>query len=152
MDTHAPAHAFLCRPMRPDDLALCAAIEACVEDGWSESALSSELSQEIARLFVAETDGVIAALAVFQLVCGEASLCAVSTAPSMRRQGAAQHLLSAAFSALFAEGAQTVFLEVRSRNDAARALYRKLGFEEIGLRRNFYQNPCDDAILMKKSL
>ncbi len=146
-------HAFFCRPMRPEDLAPCAAIEAGVPDGWSERAISCELSQEISRLFVAQTEeGAIAALAIFQLVCGEASLCAVSTAPSMRRQGAAEQLLSAAFSALFAQGAQTVFLEVRSHNTAARALYRKLGFEEIGLRRNFYQNPADDAILMSKPL
>ena len=68
----------------------CAAIEACADDGWSEAALREELAQENARLFVAEAEGKVAGLAVFQLVCGEASLYAVSTAPAFRRQGVAR--------------------------------------------------------------
>ncbi len=94
----------------------------------------------------------IAALAVFQLVCEEASLYTLSTAPALRRQGAARALLQYAFARLAAEGAQTVFLEVRAQNAAARALYASLGFAETGLRRGFYTAPRDDAVLMQKSL
>ena len=88
-ETTAPREAgpILCRFMRETDVPACAAIEACADDGWSEAALREELAQENARLFVAEAEGKVAGLAVFQLVCGEASLYAVSTAPAFRRQG-----------------------------------------------------------------
>ena len=91
-ETTAPREAgpILCRFMRETDVPACAAIEACADDGWSEAALREELAQENARLFVAEAEGKVAGLAVFQLVCGEASLYAVSTAPAFRRQGVAR--------------------------------------------------------------
>lgn len=146
-ETTAPREAgpILCRFMRETDVPACAAIEACADDGWSEAALREELAQENARLFVAEAEGKVAGLAVFQLVCGEASLYAVSTAPAFRRQGVARALLSWAFAALCLQGAQDVFLEVRAQNSAAQALYRSLGFVQTGLRRNFYATPADDA-------
>lgn len=153
-ETTAPSEAgpILCRFMRETDVPACAAIEACADDGWSEAALREELAQENARLFVAEAEGKVAGLAVFQLVCGEASLYAVSTAPAFRRQGVARALLSWAFAALCLQGAQDVFLEVRAQNSAAQALYRSLGFVQTGLRRNFYATPADDAVLMQKTL
>ena len=139
-ETTAPREAgpILCRFMRETDVPACAAIEACADDGWSEAALRGELAQENARLFVAEAEGKVAGLAVFQLVCGEASLYAVSTAPAFRRQGVARALLSWAFAALCLQAAQ--------------ALYRSLGFVQTGLRRNFYATPADDAVLMQKTL
>lgn len=154
--------------MRPEDVPVCAAIETAAPDGWSADALAEELAQPTARLFVAEipggnTSGIqssettphshpIAALAVFQLVCEDASLYTVSTAPALRRQGAARALLQYAFAQLAAQGAQTVFLEVRAQNSAARALYTALGFEETGTRRGFYAKPADDAVLMRKTI
>ena len=53
---------------------------------------------------------------------------------------------------LAAEGTATVYLEVRTQNAPAIALYEKTGFERTGLRKRFYQNPPDDAITMKKEL
>lgn len=143
---------LLCRPARGDDLAACAAIEACVDDGWSEASLRAELEQAAGRIYVAEADGAIAGLAVFQLVCGEANLCAVSVAPALRRRGVASALLLASFAMLRAENAQMVFLEVRAQNSAAHALYDSLGFVRTGLRKQFYANPVDDAVLMQKPL
>ena len=92
----------------------------------------------------------IAALAVFQLVGEEANLYTISTAPALRRQGAARALLQYAFAQLAVQGAQIVFLEVRAQNAAARALYTALGFEEAGIRRGFYTKPNDDAVLMRR--
>ena len=91
----------------------------------------------------------IAALAVFQLVCEEASRYTISTAPALWRQGAARALLQYAFAQLAAQGAQTVFLEVRAQNKAARTLYAALGCDETGTRRGFYAKPNDDAVLMR---
>lgn len=165
MDFPVKKTVFLCRAMRAEDVPACAAIEAAVPDGWSAGALAEELSQPTARLFVAEALGCsgapaprrspppqIAALAVFQLVCEEASLYTVSTAPALRRQGAARALLQYALAQMATQGAQTVFLEVRAQNTAARALYTALGFEETGTRRGFYAKPHDDAVLMQKAI
>ena len=143
---------LVCRPAHDDDLAACAAIEACVEDGWSEASLRAELEQASGRIYVAEAGGVIAGLAVFQLVCGEANLYAVSVSPARRRRGVASALLHASFAMLQAENAQTVFLEVRAQNRAAHALYESMGFVRTGLRKRFYANPVDDAVLMQKML
>ncbi len=165
---------FSVRAMRAEDVPACAAIEASAPDAWGAEALAEELRQPTARLFVAEVGGAaqgarpaaqgaealpppgaagtIAALAVFQLVWDEANLYTVVTAPDFRRQGAAHALLGGAFAALAEAGARTVFLEVRAQNRAARALYTALGFETVGLRRGFYQNPNDDAVLMRKNI
>lgn len=170
---------FLFREMRARDVPACAAIEASAPDGWSVDALREELAQPAARLFVAEvrdlrgnaeeggasspadaagtsagdgSGGSIAAVAVFQLVCEEVSLCAVTTAPEHRRRGAARALLGYAFARLAQQGARTVFLEVRAQNGPARSLYAALGFETAGVRRAFYTRPPDDAVLMRKSI
>ena len=61
-------------------------------------------------------------------------------------------LLDAAFRDLREEGAACIFLEVRTQNAPARALYTSLGFTQTGVRKGFYKNPADDAVLMKKPL
>lgn len=161
-----------CRPMRPEDVPACAAIEAGAAEGWSAAALREELAAPAARLFVAEAGGAkapcgghdapggadgeapgtAAALAVFQLAGEEASLYTVSTVPACRRQGAARALLRYALARLAGEGARDVFLEVRAQNAPARALYEALGFAAVGMRRGFYRSPPDDAVLMRRAL
>ena len=68
------------------------------------------------------------------------------------RHGVARALLDAAFRDLREEGAACIFLEVRTQNAPARALYTSLGFTQTGVRKGFYKNPADDAVLMKKPL
>lgn len=139
-------------PMRPEELAVCAAIERHAPDPWTEAQLAEELSFEGARLFVVRREDAIAGLAAFQLAADEASLNTVTIHPSFRRQGAARALLCGALEALKAEGAAVCFLEVRSRNTPALALYDALGFSRAGLRRRFFTNPPDDAIVMNRLL
>lgn len=140
------------RPMEQRDLEACAAIEQYAPDPWTLPQLREELAFENARLFVAEVQGAPAALAAFQLAAGEASLNTVTVAPALRRRGIAVRLVQSALEALRAEGAEACFLEVRSQNHPARALYARLGFAEVGLRRRFFQNPGDDAVVMRKTL
>lgn len=142
---------FLCGRMNASDVPECAALAAGDPECWSAAALAEELAQPAARLFTARRGGVPAAFAVFQLAADEASLLAVHTAPAFRRQGAASALLRYALAALSREGAQTVFLEVRAGNEAARALYARLGFEQAGLRRGFYRAPTEDAVVMRRA-
>ena len=104
-----------------------------------------------ARLFTAEGEGVLG-FAVFQLAAGEASLYALNVDPAARRKGVGAALLAGALGALRAEGADQCFLEVRAANAPAIALYRRLGFAAAGVRRGFYHDPPDDAVVMTLTL
>jgi ribosomal-protein-alanine N-acetyltransferase len=76
----------------------------------------------------------------------------IVVAEAARRCGLGTHLLFELITHARAENASAIFLEVRESNKSARALYRKLGFEEAGLRKGYYANPPDDAILCRLSL
>lgn len=140
------------RPMAAADVAACAVIAAAAPEPWGEGQLLSELQSPAARLFVAEGDGEVLGFAVFQLAAGEASLYALNVDPAARRKGVGAALLAGALSALKAEGADQCFLEVRAANAPALALYRRLGFASAGVRRGFYRDPPDDAVVMTLTL
>ncbi|MEG2842689.1 MAG: ribosomal protein S18-alanine N-acetyltransferase [Ruthenibacterium sp.] len=140
------------KKLEPQEAAAVAAIEAQVADGWSENGILSALESAAVRCFIAKENDVVLAFCCFSLVAEEANLDALSVAAAARRRGVGTALLTFTFAALAAEDAQKIFLEVRSKNAAAIALYRKLGFAAIGTRRNFYANPADDAVIMEKNL
>ena len=145
------------RPMKLADLDAAAAIEATALDAWSRDSLEEELLNQlhgsgVPRLFVAEENGRVAALAAFQLVLDELTLNTVTVDLALRGQGIGRCLLESAFAALRAEGPCTCFLEVREHNAPAIALYEHLGFVRAGRRRGFYQNPADDALVMTLAL
>lgn len=84
-------------------------------------------------------------------VCRESDIVTVATAPAFRRKGVAKSLLISLFESLSGES-DALFLEVRESNTAARALYSLLGFTETGIRRGYYKNPSENAVLYKKDL
>ena len=140
------------RPMGAGDISAAAAIEATVPDGWSGRAIAEYAAMPAARCFVAVSGQQVCGFAAFTCAAGEANLDALSVAAPVRRHGAARALLGGAFQALRAQGTECVFLEVRTQNAPARALYHSLGFIQTGIRKGFYTNPKDDAILMKRPL
>ena len=89
---------------------------------------------------------------MYQLAAGEANLCTLTVAPAARRQGVGRALLEQSLAALKAEGACSCFLEARASNAPALALYGRLGFARVGLRRGFYRAPAEDAVLMAMPL
>jgi ribosomal-protein-alanine N-acetyltransferase len=96
-------------------------------------------------LLVAEVGGCIAGFLVSRSTASdEREILNVAVAPEFRRSGVATELISAL-------DAPRVFLEVRVSNASARQLYRKLGFEEAGVRRGYYDNPLEDAIVMQRT-
>ncbi len=148
--------AFTVRPLAAADLAAAAAIEATAPDPWTAGQLTEELAAQQAggapRLFVAAGEAGLLGLAVYQLAAGEANLCTLTVAPAARRQGVSRALLEQSLAALKAEGAESCFLEARASNAPALALYGRLGFARVGLRRGFYRAPAEDAVLMAKPL
>lgn len=124
--------------------------QACFGSSWTREMLRAELENPLTVLVCERVDGKIAAFAFGRVVIDEAELFQVGTLPEYRGRGLAKSLLERLHSEMRNRGAAVCFLEVRSRNDAAIALYEKSGYERISVRRNYY--PDDDAIVMRKSL
>lgn len=128
-------------------LADVAKIHSMVNDGWSESSLAADMENESTCSYVAVVNDETAAFCSY-LVTFDAELIFVCTHPDMRGRGIAQKLLTETIN-LLPDAIANVVLEVRSKNEPALALYKKLGFEKLGLRKNFYSLPKDDAVVMQ---
>lgn len=122
----------------------------CFSDPWSEKSVASELTNPLSCWLVAEQDGAVAGYIGSQTVMGESDMMNVAVHPNFRRQGIAERLVMALVDALKARESHCLTLEVRASNDPAKALYEKLGFVQVGLRRNYYRNPREDALILRK--
>ncbi len=116
---------------------------------WPERSFQFEVtSNPASRCLVAEVEGRVVGAVVAWLLVDELHIATLATHPEFRRQGIAQALLTAVLRRGAQEGAVSSFLEVRAGNLAAQALYRKFGYEATGLRRRYYRDNDEDAILM----
>lgn len=121
---------------------------------WSERSFHFEVSENPnARPWVAEQikdsgEKQIVAMLVIWSILDEAHVATIAVHPDCRRQHLATRLLAHALLPMLAEGARIVYLEVRKSNQAAQALYRNFGFEEVGIRPRYYQDNHEDAVLM----
>ncbi len=120
---------------------------------WPERSFHFELNNNpAARCWVAELDGQVAAMLVIWMIVDEAHIATLASHADHRRKGIGKRLLSKALDLAVQEGAVRAFLEVRAGNQAAQAMYRALGFVEDGLRRRYYRDNGEDAILMSLDL
>ena len=117
----------------------------------SEGELTKMLSSETNILLVAKCDGERAGYIGAYTVCRESDIVTVAVSNAFRRKGIAKALLNALFEALSGES-DVLFLEVRESNVPARALYGGMGFCEIGVRKGYYKNPSENAVLYKREL
>ena len=139
------------RPMEEAHVPQIAQLEKlCFSDPWSESSIASELSNPLSCWLVAVEGEKLAGYIGSQTVMGETDMMNVAVNPDFRRQGVAQTLILALVEALKAQGSHWLMLEVRDSNVPARALYEKLGFSEVGRRKNYYRNPKEDALILRK--
>lgn len=120
---------------------------------WSERSFRYEVADnDRARNWVAEVveqgQPVLAGMLVLWLILDEAHIATLAVRQDLRRRGIARLLLQTALGIAWQEGARRAFLEVRAGNQPALAMYRQLGFTETGLRRNYYHDNNEDAILM----
>ena len=128
-----------------------AALEAiCFADPWSEKSVASELTNSLSLWLVALDGDRVAGYVGSQSVMGESDMMNVAVHPDYRRQGIAEKLCLALVEALKEKGNHCLTLEVRATNDPAKALYEKLGFQQVGLRKNYYRNPKEDACILRK--
>lgn len=138
-------------PMEREHIPVLARLERiCFEHPWTEQALEEELDNRTAHFIVAVKDDRIIGYAGVFVVCESCYIADIGVFPEYRRMGAAKKLLSCASENAAKLGAQSISLEVRPSNEAAVSLYTSCGFEEVGLRKNFYRDPQEDALIMTK--
>lgn len=139
-------------PMTADHLDEIAELERiCFPDPWSRNMLAEELDNALSAFLVALDDaGRVAGYAGLQVVLDEGTITNIAVRPEYRRQGVAHQLLDVFLN--FARGNRLAFLtlEVRASNYGAIALYGELGFRSVGRRKNYYEHPREDAIIMTK--
>ena len=137
--------------MHAAHVAQIAALEKiCFSDPWSERSIASELDNKLAFWLVATEGETVAGYIGSQTVMEETDMMNVAVHPDFRRQGIAEALVSGLVEHLKAMGSHCLTLEVRASNAPAIALYEKLGFAEIGRRKNYYRNPREDALILRK--
>ncbi len=124
----------------------------CFSDPWSERSIATELTSRFSHWLVAMEDGVLVGYIGSQSVLGESDMMNVAVHPEHRRKGIAQALVNTLSTDLKARDNVCLTLEVRASNESAIALYEKLGFTQVGLRKNYYHNPKEDALILRKSL
>ena len=142
------------RTWRLDDLPHVARIEhLSFAHPWSEDMIARELENERARGLVVTlgTDPTVVGFGLYWLVLNEVHLLIVAVEPTHRRRGLGQRLMEEIECRGVEEGATLVDLEVRPSNRAAREMYRKLGFDEVGVRPRYYNNK-EDAIILQRSI
>ena len=122
----------------------------CFSDPWSENSVASELKNPLSCWLVAEEDSAVAGYIGSQTVVDESDMMNVAVHPDHRRKGVAEKLVMELVEALKKRDSRCLTLEVRASNEPAKALYEKLGFTQVGLRKNYYRNPREDALILRK--
>jgi len=143
------------RPMQEDDLETVFGNEvAAYTHPWTKGILRDCLRVGY-HCVVVELDEALVGHAVLSAAAGEAHLLNICVAPAWQGQGVGRRLLKRMLRVAGEQGADTVFLEVRTTNAAAQALYRSEGFCEVGQRHGYYphdEHGREDAVVYAKPL
>jgi ribosomal-protein-alanine N-acetyltransferase len=115
---------------------------------WSRRSFENLLRRDDTSLWAAVADDAVVGYAVVWYVAGEAELGNLAVAPEWRRRGLGARLLEFAVERAGERGVERIYLEVRVSNAAARELYEKHGFDQVGIRRRYYRSPVEDARVM----
>ena len=122
----------------------------CFSAPWSENSIRYELTNPLSLWLVAVDGEKLLGYIGSQTVMDEADMMNVAVDPAARRRGIALRLVQALVQALAAKQVRALTLEVRAGNEPAKALYEQLGFLQVGRRPNYYRNPKEDALILRK--
>jgi N6-L-threonylcarbamoyladenine synthase len=147
---------FPIRPATESDLGAIMRIEQeCFgTDAWPEASMISELAAHHTYYFVAHDDVELLGYVGVAVVAesGQSDINTIAVSPKARRRGVGEALLRRAIDTAGTLGANEVFLDVRADNPPARALYEKFGFQQINLRKGYYQPDNVDAVVMRLAI
>ena len=146
---------FCLREAQPSDLDGLMALErTCFETPWTEAAFEQEVNLPQAELWLVSErpDGEPCAYINFWVAAGEVSLLNVAVHPDLRRRGLAAKLLGWMESRGGERSGEIAFLEVRRSNVGGLALYAREGYQQVGIRKRYYGDTGEDAIVMSKAL
>ncbi len=140
-------------PTIPQDLPEICRIEAeCFSDPWSEASLRSAALNPRFVSMTALYGGKISGYAFMFTIADECDILNIAVTEKARRLGIGAALLDTLLNKAKERGSRNAYLEVRGSNTPAVTMYEKFGFTPYGSRKDYYKNPTEDAVLMKKSL
>ena len=124
-------------------------LDSCFgESAWSEESVASQLDKSESYCAVAVDENKVVGYIAYEVIADEGSIVELAVAPDYRRKGIGHRLAELMLTSC--SGVKTVCLEVRASNTAAQALYQALGFEAVFVRKNYYDKPTEDAVIMIK--
>ena len=124
----------------------------CFHDPWSEKSIASELDNRLSVWLVALDEDKVVGYVGSQTVIDETDMMNIAVHPDYRNRGVATALIVELTQQLRMRGSKGLMLEVRESNSAAISLYDKHGFLQVGCRRNYYRNPRENALILRKEL
>ena len=140
------------RRAHPDDATAIAEMEVNIfGDPWGKKDIFSYICSDTGMCFSALDGGEVIGYIIGRKIPPEGEIYRIAVRPDRRQRGVGYRLLSYALKTERGSGVETVFLEVRESNIPARALYKAYGFNEISIRKNYYQNPTENAVIMIKN-
>ena len=143
------ASEIIIRRMTMDDVDGVAAVEAATfPTPWSRDAFASEMNNVAARYLVAEKDGRIIGFAGAWIILDESHITNIAVYKEERGQGIGRKLTEGLMQYLSNLGAAYATLEVRKSNEVAQNLYKSLGFIKLGVRKRYYEDNGEDALIM----
>ena len=119
---------------------------------WSQKSFEDACQSNDNIYLVCEMNGQIAGYCGLWTVLGEGNITNMAVSGGFRRLGIAETLMKEMEKRGMSKNVVTYFLEVRKSNKAAVNLYKKMGYVQIGVRKNFYEKPVEDALVMSKTI
>ena len=139
---------MIVREMTYNDIASVADVDrAAFSDAWKDDSFADELKKDYSHYFVAETDGEIMGYAGIWCIYETSELIRIATSPNHQKKGVAKELMQAILECAKNCGCERMMLEVRKSNIPAQKLYMKFGFNEISIRKGYYNG--EDAVIME---
>ena len=146
-------HDYIIRPMEVSDTEQVEMIEKQIFSiPWSQKSFEDACQSNDNIYLVCEMNGQIAGYCGLWTVLGEGNITNMAVSGGFRRLGIAETLMKEMEKRGMSKKVVTYFLEVRKSNEAAVNLYKKMGYVQIGVRKNFYEKPVEDALVMSKTI
>ena len=143
---------FITDTLKEDILQIFSLEKSSFSDFFSEKQLNEMLDLNYCIFRTLKINNIIKGYLILYLVENECEIIRICISEDIRKQGYWSILLKNVINGLKEKNTAKIFLEVRESNNSAIKLYEKMDFIIIGKRKSYYQNPCEDAILMAKSL